>query len=93
MTNTYKPLSVRAKALYGDDVFEGNFTAGEERDLIAGGHVSIEPRAYEVLTNNFAAGKQGDTVDLALVVENEAALISGGHIQRADKKPAPKKKG
>lgn len=90
--NTYRPLSERAKLLHGDDVFEAEFSVTEERDHLDGGHLEIVPRSYKVLSNNYSAGKQGTVVDLALAVENEAALISGGHIERADE-PTNKKKG
>lgn len=91
MSNTYKPVSARAKALYGDKVFEAEFDAVEERDQLDGGHLEIVPRAYEVLSNNYSAGAQGDVVDLALPVENESALIAGGHIKRVSANT--KKKG
>jgi hypothetical protein len=40
-----------------------------------------------VLSNNYSAGKQGSTVvDLALLVEHEAALVQGGHIERTTNK-------
>lgn len=87
----YHPVSERAKALHGEDDFEADLSASEEADQIAGGHLSIVPRAYKVLSANYEAGKQGSTVDLALLVEQEAALISGGHLERVEK-PAPKKK-
>jgi hypothetical protein len=90
--NTYRPVSDRAKALHGEKDFEAEFSAAEERDQIDGGHLEIVPRAYKVLSNNFSAGEQGDTVDLALPVEQEAALVQGGHIERAEK-PSTKKKG
>lgn len=89
MTNTYRPVSDRAKALHGDDVFEADLSVAEESDQLSGGHLVIEPRAYRVLTNNFSAGKQGTKVALALTVEQEAALIQGGHIERVEK-PASK---
>lgn len=92
MTNLYSPISARAKALHGDKPFEADLSVLDERDELAGGHLEIVPRPYEVLSNNFAAGKQGDVVDLALVVEHEAALTAGGHIQRA-KSATTKKKG
>lgn len=92
MANTYKALSARAKTLHDDKPFEAELSAAEERDQIAGGHLEIVPRAYEVLSNNYSAGKQGDVVDLALPVEIEAALIAGGHIKRTDKKSASTKK-
>lgn len=86
MANTYRPVSARAKALYGEKVFEAELSASEEQDQLSAGHLVIEPREYRVLSNNFDAAKQGRTVALALPVENEAALISGGHIQRTTEK-------
>jgi hypothetical protein len=90
--NTYRAVSDRALALHGKDVFEAEFTPTEEQDHISGGHLEIVPRAYRVLSDNYAAGKQGEVVDLALLVDHEAALIQGGHIERASK-PTTKKKG
>ena len=90
MTNTYRPVSDRAKAIHGEDPFEADFTPADERDQLEGGHLEIVPRPYEVLVNNFADGEQGATVDLALKVEQEAALLSGGILKRSD--PPPKKK-
>jgi hypothetical protein len=92
MAQTYRPVSARAKALHGEDVFEADLSVLEERDLLSSGHVEIEPRPYVVLSNKYEAGEQGQTVSLALPVEQEAALIQGGHIERADQ-PATKKKG
>lgn len=90
--NTYRAVSERALALHGKDVFEAEFTPGEEQDQLSAGHLEIVPRAYKVLSNNYSAGKQDDVVDLALPVETEAALISGDHIERATK-PTTKRKG
>lgn len=86
MTNTYKPLSERAKALHGVKVFTAEFTVLEEADQISAGHLEIAPRPYKVLSNNFEAGKQDTVVNLALPIEQEAALVEGGHIKRNDKK-------
>ena len=95
MSNTYRPVSARAKALHGDDEFEADLSATEEADELAGGHLEIVARPYKVLSNNFAAGEQGEGVDLALLVEQEAALVQGGHIERVEKpgKPTSRKKG
>lgn len=87
MPNTYAALSDRAKALHGDDPFEADLSASEEADQLSAGHLQIAPRTYRVLSNNFAAAKQGSEIDLALVVEHEAALIQGGHIERVSPKP------
>ena len=85
--NTYRPVSDRAKALYGEDDFEADFSASDERDHLEGGHLEIVPRPYRVLSDNYSAGKQGEVVDLALPVDIEAALVSGGHLERADASP------
>jgi len=90
MPNTYRAVSDRAKSLHGEEPFEADLPATEERDQLEGGHLEIVPRTYRVLVNNFAEGEQGSTVDLALVVENESALLAGGILERDD--PKPKKK-
>ena len=92
MGSLYRPVSARAKALHGEAPFEADLSAADERDQLDGGHLEIVPQPYEVLSGNYSAGKQGDVVDLALPVEVEAALIQGGHIQRATK-PTNQKKG
>jgi len=93
MSNTYRATSDRAKAQYGEDVVEREFTPSDEADMVSAGHLEIVPRPYKVLVNNYAEGEQGDVVDLALPVENEAALVSGGILERVDPvKPKPKKK-
>ena len=84
MTNLYRPVSDRAKALYGEADLDRDFSPADERDMLDAGHLEIVPRPYRVLVNNYEAGDQGDVVDLALLVENETALISGGIIERAE---------
>lgn len=86
MGNSYRAISERATALYGEDAFEADLSAPDEADQIAAGHLAIVPRAYKVLSNNYSAGKQGSVVELALLVEQETALIQGGHIQRTTNK-------
>jgi hypothetical protein len=96
MPNTYRPVSDRAKALHGGEPFAADLSAVDEADALSAGHLEIVPRAYKVLTNNFAGGEQGETVDLSLRVEEEAALIQGGHLERVDEpasKPTSRKKG
>jgi len=92
MSRLYTPVSDRAKTIHGEDDFEAEFSAAEEADQIAGGHLSIVPCAYRVLSDNYEAGGQGEVVDLALSIDREAHLIAGGHIERADEKSAPTKK-
>lgn len=90
--NTYRAVSDRARAVHGEDPFEADLSATEERDQLSGGHLEIVPRPYRVLSNNFAAGEQDAVVDLALPAETEAALIGGGHLERVDATKAPAKK-
>ena len=91
MSNTYRAMTDAARAAYADGVFDAEFTPSDERDRLDSGLLELVPRAYKVLSNNFSAGKLDEVVDLALVVEQEAALISGGHIERVDAKSAKKK--
>ena len=87
--NTYEATSPAAVAAFADGVFERDFSPAEEQDWLGSGLLEIVPRTYRVLSNNYEAGKQGALVELALLKEQEQALISGGHIERVDK-PAAK---
>ena len=87
MTNTYKATSVVGEHYYGNG--ELDLSSDAEKDAISGGHLEIVPRSYRVLSDNYAAGKQGELVELALLKEHEQALIQGGHLVRVDK-PAAK---
>lgn len=89
MTNTYKATSAVGEHHFGEGVTEHDLSPAEERDALDGKHLEIVPRRYEVLSDNYEAGEQGAVVELALLKENEAALISGGHLKRVDK-PADK---
>lgn len=94
MTNTYKATSPAAVAAYADGVFEHEFTPTEEQDVLNSGLLELVPRKYRVLSNNYAAGKQGDVIELALLKEIEAAHVSGGHLERVDEvKPKAKTGG
>jgi hypothetical protein len=88
MANTYKTTSVVGEHHFGDEPSEQTFTATEERDWLDGGHLALVPHKYRVLSDNYAAGEQGAEVELALLVEVEQALVSGGHLERIDPKPA-----
>lgn len=90
MSNTYQAKTKAAEAAFSVGVFEADYTIEQERDLIGNGLLELVPRAYEVLSDNYAV-PQGETFDGAFPIEIEAALISGGHIKRVDK-PAPAKK-
>jgi hypothetical protein len=88
VSNTYKATSVLGVAHFGEPVFEAVFSPADEADWVDSGHVEIVPRKYEQLSDNFSATKQGETFDAAYRVEHEAALVSGGHIQRVDQSGA-----
>lgn len=89
MTNTYKAISVVGEHYFGAGVSEQDLSISEERDALSSGHLEIVPRRYQVLSDNYAAGKKDALVDLALPKENEAALIQGGHLQRVDANDKP----
>ncbi len=84
MTNTYRAISVVGEHYFGEGVSELDLSPSEEQDAISGGHLEIVPRKYRVLSDNYTAGKQGEVVELALLKENDAALIQGGHLERID---------
>lgn len=92
MSNTYKATSPAAVAAFAEGVFEQEFTAVEEKDHLSSGLLELVPRTYRALSNNYAAAEQGKTFEAAYLVENEQALIQGGHIERVDV-PANKKAG
>lgn len=92
MTNTYKATSPAAVAAFDGGVFERDFTPAEEQDWLSSGLLELVPRKYKVLSNNFEAGKQGDEIEAAYLVEIEHAYLRGGHLERIDPKPVAKKK-
>jgi hypothetical protein len=87
MANKYRPLSVVGKATYGDDEFEADLSPAEEKDALGSKHLELVPRTYKVLSDNYTAAAQGETFEATYLVENEAALIQGGHIERVDPEP------
>ena len=91
MSNTYRATSKAAEAAYSEGVFTHEFTATQEQDALDSGLVEIVPRTYRVLSNNYSAAAQGETFEAALLVEIEAALIQGGHIERVDTTTKKKK--
>lgn len=91
--NRYRALSEYAEAVYGAGEHELDLSATEEADALSGGHFELVPRTYRQLSNNYSAAEQGETFEAAFLIENEAALIAGGHIERVDDpKPKPRTK-
>lgn len=88
MTNTYRAKTKTAEAVFFSGVFEREFTPSEEKDALDSGLLEIVPRTYRVLSDNYAV-PEGETFEAALLIENEIALIAGGHIERV--KPPTKK--
>ena len=92
MANTYRALTPAAVGAFDEGVFERDFTVVEEKDWLDSGLVELVPRTYRVLSANYAV-PQGQTFEAAMLKENEAALIAGGHIERVDSKQTPNKRG
>ena len=99
MGNTYRALTEAARAAFFVGVFEHDFTIADEADWLAKGVIEIVPRRYRVLVDNAVYGvtcnDADPTFEAALLKENEAALIGGGHIERVEpptEKPTRKKK-
>lgn len=82
MTNNYRPVSDRARAIHGEEDLELDLSPADEQDALSGGHLEIVPRRYLVLVDNFADAKQGATYEAAYPADREAALLSGGVLQR-----------
>jgi hypothetical protein len=90
MTNTYRALSAAAEAAFDVGVFEAEFAPAKEADWLDSGLLELVPRTYRALSDNYEVA-QGETFERAFLIENEAALIQGGHIERVVK-PTTKKK-
>lgn len=98
--NTYKVLlPVLLDGEYAQfDVFEKEFTVDEERSNVESGLLAVEPRRYRVLVDTEVYGVKGSdpdpTFSAGMLIEQESALVNGGHIERVDtaKKTTTKKK-
>ena len=84
-SNIYRALTPQAVGVFSEGVFEADFSPSEEKDWLDSGLLELVPRQYKVLSDNYAVPR-GETFEAALLVENEAALISGGHIERVTSK-------
>lgn len=89
MTNTYRALDVVGEATYQPGEFEADLSATEEQDALSSGHLALVPRTYRQLSNNYTAAEQHETFVEAFLVDHEAALIAGGHIERVDPDEVP----
>lgn len=84
MTNQYRAVSAYGKAIFGEDIFDADFAASEEKDHLDGGHLELVPRKYKVTSNNFSGGAEGSEYEAALLKEVEESLVAGGHLARED---------
>lgn len=88
MTNTYRAISQLAEYRYGADTCELDLSVEEERDLVGNGHLALVPRKYRVLVDNYQHGAKDSEIEAALLREIEAALVSGGVLERVEPKHA-----
>jgi hypothetical protein len=86
------PDSVTVSVLQGDE-FDAELAPADELANVNSGLLEILPQRYRVVGGSQVyETAPGEEFEAALLLENEAALIQGGHIERVEKKPAPKKK-
>jgi hypothetical protein len=92
MSNQYRAVHPSYVAQHGSDVVDLEFgSPADEADALR--YFELVPRPYRALTDNYTVdGKpvpQGAVVHLALPIEVEAALISGGHLERCRRDAQP----
>lgn len=91
--NQYRALTPDAVGLWGDEVFDAEFTSDEERVHLERGVLEIAPRPYrvtsDIYTVNGAPVAAGEVVELALPVDIETALVNGGHLERVRRDAHP----
>jgi hypothetical protein len=79
------------------DEFDKEFTIEEERENLSSGLLEIVPRKYRVIGDSEVFEVKATADDpmfmAALPIENEAALIQAGHIERVDSESKSKAKG
>jgi len=87
----YRATSEAAEAVYEPGEFERDWTVEQENDALASGLVEIVPQTYRVVgdTRVFETAP-GETFEAALRIEQEKALIDGGHIALVDDAKKPK---
>lgn len=92
--NQYRAVTPAAVGMFEDGIFERDFTPTEEQDWCFNrGLLEIVPRPYRVLSDNYTIEgwpcPQGAIVTAAFPIEIEAALIAGGHLERARRDAQP----
>ncbi len=94
--NRYKvrlPVLVNGEFGQGDE-FDYEFTVDEEKANVESGLLEIVPRPYRVLVDTEVHGVRGTDEDptflAGMLIEQEAALVTGGHIERVEDSPVKK---
>lgn len=84
------PVLVNGEHGQGDE-FDYEFTVDEERTNVQSGLLAVVPRRYRVLVDTEVYGVKGSdedpTFEAAMLIEQESALVSGGHIERVEDGP------
>lgn len=94
MSNQYRAKHRSFVATFGEDVFDHEFdNPTEERDYLERGWVELEPRPYRTLIDGYTVdGKpvaRSEVIEAAFPMEIEAALISGGVLERVRRDTKP----
>jgi len=100
MSRRYKvllPLTVHTEdgSYTQGEEFDKDFTPAEELENVRSGLLEIVPQKYRTLIGEVHGVKAEDddpTFEAAMFIENEAALVQAGTIERVVEKPAPKKR-
>lgn len=97
MSNQYRATSGAAIAAYGADVLELDLSPTEEADLLGSGVLALVPRPYRVMVDNYSVNgepvPEGAVIDAVFLVEIEAALLSGGVLERTRRDAHPTVEG
>jgi hypothetical protein len=98
MSRRYVAKTKGAEAVFQPGEFEHRFDSWqEEQAWLVTGALELLPATYRVLTDTPVHGvtalSEPPTFEAAMGMEQEAMLVSGGHIERAEpSKPTTKKK-
>lgn len=75
------------------DVLELDLSAADEQGMLDAKRLEIVPREYRVIGSSVVHDTEPDgKFEAALLVEHEATLVAGGHIERTDKPTSERKK-
>jgi len=91
MGRLYRATSEKAEAVYEPGEFERDWTVEQENDALASGLVEIVPRTYKVVGDSRVyETAPGDTFEAGLRIEQEKALVDGGHVALVEDAKKPK---